>query len=295
MNSSVKLLLAAFALVAVPLVQAAPDDEDETGSDISLRCATPGHDRATREEIDRKMKAFKAARAERGLDLERTAGSVTVPVWVHVINKGSGIANGDVPQSMIDTQIAVLNDAYAASPFRYQLAGVTRTTNSTWYTMGYGSTAETQAKTALRVGGAETLNFYTANPGGGLLGWATFPSSYSSKPKLDGVVVLHSSLPGGSAAPYNLGDTGTHEVGHWHGAYHTFQGGCSKNGDLVSDTPAEKSPAYGCPVNRNTCTSSRYPGLDPIHNFMDYTDDACMDHFTTGQNTRMDTLSAQYR
>jgi hypothetical protein len=223
------------------------------------------------------------------------AGTVTIPVWVHVIRNSTG-TQGNVTDAVIAEQIAVLNDSYDGSTggvdtgFRFSLAGITRTNNSTWFAMG--SSGEAAAKAALRVGGAETLNIYTANPGGGLLGWATFPSWYSSDPDDDGVVVLYSSLPGGSAAPYNEGDTATHEVGHWLGLYHTFQGGCSKNNDYVADTAREKSAAFGCPVGRNTCAQA---GVDPIENFMDYTDDDCMFEFTSGQAARMSSLYAAYR
>lgn len=214
--------------------------------------------------------------------------STVVPTYVHVITNGSA---GNVPASQITSQMTVLNNAYAGSGLSFSLAATDYTNNASWYTAGYGTTAERQMKTALHRGTKDDLNIYLANIGGGLLGWATFPSG--NDVAMDGVVLLNSSLPGGSAAPYNLGDTGTHEVGHWTGLFHTFQGGCSKTGDQVADTPAEKSPAYGCPTSRDSCR--RDAGLDPVRNFMDYSDDACMDHFTNGQRTRMQNQWVLYR
>jgi hypothetical protein len=255
--------------------------------DAGLRCGTKEDKDA--DDDDKGASARQEA-------VVAAAGGV-IDVYFHVIRKGSGIANGDIPDSQIAAQINVLNNAYATTGWSFNLVATDRTTNSTWYTAGPGTTAETQMKNALRRGTADDLNIYSANPGGGLLGWATFPSSYAGNPKNDGVVILFSSVPGGTAAPYNLGDTATHEVGHWMGLYHTFQGGCSKNatngGDFVADTPAERSPAYGCPMGRDSCKN--IAGLDPITNFMDYTDDACMNTFTAGQDARMDAQWTTYR
>ena len=225
-----------------------------------------------------------------GLDVN---GGV-INVYFHVVNQGTGISNGDISTAMINDQISVLNNAFGSWGWTFNLVSTDRTTNSTWYNGCYGS-SETAMKNALHKGTADDLNVYTCNPSNGILGYATFPSDYSSAPLRDGVVLLHSSLPGGSAAPYNEGDTGTHEVGHWMGLYHTFQGGCNGNGDYVSDTAAERSAAYGCPTGRNSCSGNRYPGNDPITNFMDYTDDACMFQFSGGQDARMDSLFTTYR
>ena len=229
-------------------------------------------------------------------DFTTSATGGVINVYFHVINKGTGLSNGDISNTQIRNQINVLNNAFASTGWSFSLVSTDRTTNETWYNNCYGS-AESAMKTALRKGSADDLNFYTCNPSGGILGYATFPSSYNSRPSLDGVVVLYSSLPGGSAVPYNEGDTGTHEVGHWMGLYHTFQGGCARSatngGDYVADTAAEKSPAYGCPAGRDTCTN--LVGLDPVTNFMDYTDDACMYQFTSGQDSRMDSQFTAYR
>lgn len=285
-----KLRATALALSIATLTGSAFGAKDDI---LSHRCMTVAPEADQRVKIDNALLSFTRSKSARGESPYRAVGSVTIPVWFHVINKGSGIANGDVPQSQIDAQIAVLNAAYANTPFKFSLAGVDRTRNATWFAMTPGTKAESKAKATLRKGGPETLNLYSANPSGGLLGWATFPSDYTSAPSMDGVVVLYTSVPGGSAAPYNEGDTGTHEIGHWLGLYHTFQGGCTGSGDSVGDTPAEKSAAFGCPTGRDSCASKS--GLDPITNFMDYTDDYCMNTFTALQITRMDQLHQQYR
>jgi len=94
-------------------------------------------------------------------------------------------------------------------------------------------------------------------------------------------VSLHwATLPDASFSPFNEGDTLIHEIGHWLGLQHTFEGGCSATGDRVADTPRERGPARGCPIGLDTCAS---PGLDPVTNYMDYTDDCCMFTFTSGQ------------
>ena len=267
-------------------------------------CGTKQIDEATATQYQAQLNDFNSRRSPGQI---RKSGSVTIGVYFHVVNKGEGIANGDVPTKWLRNQLDVLNAAYAGAdpsaqptsantPFRFALVGVDRTTNAAWFNAGIGSAEEREMKTALHIGGADTLNFYVTNAGGVYLGWATFPFWYAGDPSMDGVVVLYSSLPGGDCCEprvYNQGDTGTHEVGHWLGLFHTFQGGCAAvYNDFVADTPAERKPAFGCPVGLDTCPGA---GLDPIENFMDYSEDSCMYQFTTGQSARMEALSLQYR
>jgi hypothetical protein len=279
--------------------------------DAGRKCNTRHADDIEIEKINRKLAANRAANgggpggggtSDDGSRIY-ASGSITIPVYFHVVSKADG--TGNIPDSRLDAQLAAMNEHYAGQDtpvyrgaaanmsFRFARAGVTRTVNDAWYAAGPGSTAESQMKNALRQGSADDLNFYT-NSGGGYLGWATFPSDYAARPKMDGVVCYWASLPGSNYAPYNEGDTGTHEAGHWLGLYHTFQGGCQGSGDGVSDTPAERTSIFGCPTaNTDTCKSNA--GLDPYENFMDYTDDPCMYKFSAGQVDRSDSMWSTYR
>ncbi|KAJ3413999.1 hypothetical protein HDV05_007206 [Chytridiales sp. JEL 0842] len=243
---------------------------------------------AVEEEIQAHMEAMR-------FDPTKARVAKTINTYFHVIQDSRG--TGALSQATIEAQMRVLNEGFAGN-YNFVLVNTTRTVNSDWFNnVGPSSSQQNAMKRSLRRGNAKDLNLYsvgfTSGSGQGLLGYATFPSSYSSNPRDDGVVFLYSSVPGGSTANYNLGATLTHEVGHWLGLFHTFQGGCSGSGDQVSDTPAQASPTSGCPTRRDSCPNQ--PGLDPVQNFMDYSFDSCMNQFTTGQYTRIAAQISLYR
>ncbi len=197
-----------------------------------------------------------------------------------------------MPSARVARQVKVLNRAFsghestqaANSPFRFRLVDVDVSVNAAWARMNEGSLAEQHAKRALHEGGSTDLNLYIGSNSVGQLGWGTEPTRYAGQPRMDGIVIARHTMAGGAGGRYSAGDAAVHETGHWLGLFHTFTGGCSKRGDLVADTPAEASPSYDCHVHRNTCGA---PGHDPVHNFMDYGYDACMNQFTPGQAARM--------
>jgi hypothetical protein len=274
-------LVLCSVMLAVPSTRAAPPARGPVERD---RCAVKDPSAAEKQDVDSKLAGVSGASAQ-----------VVVPVYFHVITSSSGSGDGS---GLVPAQLQVLNDAYARAGFAFRLDGVQVVANDAWFFSAQGSAEEQDMKARLRVGGPETLNVYTTL-GDVYLGWATFPNSYNRASFYDGVVVYYATLPGGGADfrdttrtepdhrfTYDEGDTGTHEVGHWLGLYHTFSGGCAVGGDLVKDTPAEAAPQFYC-IARDSCTGPATPGFDPINNFMDYVDDPCMYQFTPEQDDRM--------
>ena len=233
-----------------------------------------------------------------------------IPVVVHIIQNTGGA--GNISDAQVANQIQILNEDFLALPgslgepgtdcqIQFYLAdrdpqgnptnGITRSTNNTWFNDG-GSYWNTLAWDTSRY-----LNIYT-NSASGALGYVpSLPQGGIVGSNSDRVVVLWSSfgLNGPIGPPYNKGRTTTHEVGHYLGLYHTFQGGCapasscSTNGDRVCDTNPDGQPHFGCP-NTASCGST-----DPVHNYMEYTDDLCMWEFTPHQANRMRCVLTNYR
>ena len=219
----------------------------------------------------------------------RKSFKATVDVYFHIVTDGS---IGAVTDQDVQKQIQVMNMGFGGfeggvyTGFSFRLVGVDRSTNVEWFNAGPGTSAEREMKQALHQGDATDLNIYSTTAGP-FLGWAYFPSTYKTKPWIDGLVIDWASMYKTSTqyqGRYDLGKTATHEAGHWFGLYHVFQGGCNNWGDYVDDTPPQLIATRGCPEGQDSC---KEPGLDSIHNYMDYSFDSCYDQFTAGQTARM--------
>ena len=234
--------------------------------------------------IARRTNSRLAAKGVAGVSERAVAGKKTVPVHFHVMRDRAG--RGNVTNRQIHRQVTVLNNDYSSIGFHFNLISIHRYKNTSWH--HDRQSAQYRAKT--RKGGANALNIWLVDFQ--YLGIATFPWDYAKKRQIDGIRVNYDSLPGGSIANYNRGGTATHEAGHWFGLFHTFQGGCTPLNDEVNDTPAQSTPTSGCPAGRDSCPTS---GMDPIHNYMDYSFDKCYTQFTGGQAARVHKMWAAYR
>ncbi|MCB9852584.1 MAG: hypothetical protein H6819_05775 [Phycisphaerales bacterium] len=279
-----------------PQVDEADETTVENGAHDFSPCGAPEPDASEKEAVATAMSRYQPL-----LSGEVAASSVEIhiPVIWHVLHDGS---NGDLSDGQIQSQIAALNDAFAGVPggattaFRFDLAGITRTSNGSWFAMSMDSSAEFEAKSSLHSGDSETLNIYSVLPPGNNGGWARWPWDYEGAPAMDGVVVHYQSVTGGSLAGYEEGDIAVHEVGHWLGLFHTFGIGMGYGcvfGDEVDDTPPEAAATFGCPDGQDSCPTE--DGIDPVHNYMDYTQDACKFEFSDGQSRRMFAMFDHYR
>ncbi|KAF9050415.1 hypothetical protein BJ165DRAFT_1342708 [Panaeolus papilionaceus] len=264
----------------------------------SARCATKSPSAERRSQLRRETLAFRAANPSAG----HRFAEITVPTHFFVIYKNETQEGGFLEERAVHDQMMILNDDFAPSGVSFDLLGVEYIHNEDWFSNVYWEKPQNDEMfQATRVGGVGDLNIYTTGferPEAEWIGYATFPWEYKDRPDIDGVVVNCQTLPGGLLKKFNLGKTITHEVGHWTGLYHPFEsdnenGSCTGNGDEVADTPFELSASSGCPIGRDTCRDQ--PGEDPIHNFMDYSDDNCLDEFTPGQHERLVEQLIQHR
>ncbi|MCK2244016.1 MULTISPECIES: zinc metalloprotease [unclassified Crossiella] len=281
------LLVTCLALPAGPLASA------DVGQDCVVRAASESA--VVAPDDPNVLTLDEAAAVERDLQQRirtnpaprSTSGAFTVPVYWNVLYDQNNPADGNYPDSVITQTINVMNSFFQQVRLSFQVQKVRRipVSHAVLHGVADDNAVEAQLKTQYRTGGVRTLNIYSVgtNPSHNLAGWATFPWDYRTRAQDDGIVMDYNYLPGGRATGFNTGKIMVHEVGHWVGLLHTFQGGCT-GGDYVDDTAPEATAASGCPTGRNTCSAA---GNDPIDNMMDYSNDACRVRFTNGQYNRM--------
>ncbi|KAG5979658.1 hypothetical protein E4U55_004912 [Claviceps digitariae] len=241
------------------------------GRSVHFGCGTG---RPTEEfvQISREMRAQESDIMARGDTGPGGSGDIVVNTYIHVVARDKTVGGGYITATTVDKQMAVLRETYASTGVSFIHKNTSWTVDPSWSVDG----DEEAMKRNLRRGSYRDLNLYflkelTGPPG--TLGYCNFPAAgvvpASRMFYLDGCNLHVGSVPGGPIPGFNLGKTATHEVGHWLGLMHTFEGdNCHGAGDHVDDTPAQASSSQGCPVGRDSCPD--VPGLDPIHNYMDY-------------------------
>jgi PKD repeat protein len=288
------------------------------------RCATDAHwaqQVATHPQLARAAAQWEQDWAQQAQQRPSTRSVRKIPVVVHLI-QSNGIAR--ISLDRVQSQIDVLNEDFrrrnadtslipaafqgvsADTEIEFCLAtidpngcptnGVNRIISPA--NAVHNDNQEAQLKALIQWPPRQYLNMWVPEDVTGLLGYATFPTALNFSPQLDGVVINGGFFGRGFGTPpssFDQGRTVTHEVGHWLGLFHTFQGGCSgttatnctTGGDGICDTPPTANANFGCPPNQNTCTETPTDLPDQTMNYMDYGDDRCLYMYTEGQGARM--------
>ena len=299
MKNLLKLALCSLVLLSSTNIlwgQTATVRNCSTMDQLEQRMAADPSIELAMEEVERQTEEAIA----NGTTAERNI--ITIPTVVHIVYKTNA---QNISDAQIQTQMQVLNDDFrrmnadanntwsqaADTEIEFCLASVDPNGNpTTGITRTYTNTSSFSGDAVkyTNQGGKNAwprgsyLNMWVCNLGGGILGYAQFPNSGSAA--TDGVVMGYNYFGtiGAAQAPFDGGRTTTHEVGHWLNLYHIWgDGGCGVD-DNVSDTPASDNANYGCASNHTSCGST-----DMVQNYMDYSDDACMNLFTAGQRNRM--------
>ncbi|KAH6913024.1 pregnancy-associated plasma protein-A-domain-containing protein [Coprinopsis sp. MPI-PUGE-AT-0042] len=297
MHTFVLGLVWLLSLRSLVLVSASPAVRSRSSADL---CGTSLNE----DEIQKTLKAVAAFStgfsnlSESNPSRRQAEGplqSYTFDVVFHIVASNISYAGGWVPAEHIDRQMDLLRENYAGTGISWRHTQTLRVISPLWHER---ITADTTGlrfdmQNFFREGGATTLNVYTLGFSRDTVnGFSSLPVNYRQDPRVDGVAIRYTTMPGG-IDPERAGGTLTHESGHWLGLRHTFEGGCDGEGDGVADTPAEAGPAFGCPTGRDSCPDQ--PGLDPINNFMDYTDETCRSEFTPGQVELMHAIIEAFR
>ena len=290
------------------------------------RCGTEFYTDLLKE----KYPEYKAERAKVNLETEKWLQNnpdyspktiITIPVVVHVVWNTNA---ENISDTQIFSQIDVLNDDFrrtnsdaSNTPAVWQnvaadceidfclatidpngapTTGITRTqTSQTSFSISSDNVKYTSMGGINPWPQDDYLNIWVCDLGGGLLGYATPPSNWSNPE--DGVVIgyRYFGSTGVVQAPYNKGRTATHEVGHWLNLDHIW-GDNNCGNDNCGDTPVQQSANYSCPnfPSTSNCSGNGNNG-DMFMNYMDYTNDACMNLFTNNQKSRMISAINQYR
>lgn len=289
-----------LASASLGLLAAAQDPGKPFDCGTDTAHASDGFLKAIQDLHGKEQSGSPAARAAL---LARGSGPISVDAVFHIVSTAENKAS--ISNDMPSAQIDAMNKAYKDYDISFNLINVTWNTNDAWAVGNKDD--DTAMKKSLRQGTYRTLNLYfQTDLAGGILGRCTLPSAVANgkqDPSVyfnDGCNVNANTMPNGNMDGYNAGMTAVHETGHWMGLLHTFEGNnCDGPGDYIDDTPVEMTATDGCPTSpmKRSCPDAKYKDGegDPIHNYMDYSQDSCYEGFTKLQVDRMKNMWGMYR